>query len=208
MLALALDAFPPVAFDLGLYGWTPTLEFTGHIRRRPQPGWLRVVLSTDNVGGGLMEEDARIWDSAGNLVAQSRQLCECVRCPTRLLTSFPRDAVCRWAQSRSTVGSRRGPAAPVPLRGPDRAGVAGRQPGRLPRRGRHLRRPRRHRAGHPGLGWKSSMRSQPSSPVIPWSMHPPRRKARRAGLGPRRRAGARFSGIRRGLEPATRRLNS
>lgn len=75
MLALALDAFPPVAFDLGLYGWTPTLEFTGHIRRRPQPGWLRVVLSTDNVGGGLMEEDARIWDSADNLVAQSRQLC-------------------------------------------------------------------------------------------------------------------------------------
>jgi acyl-CoA thioesterase len=75
MLALALDAFPPVAFDLGLYGWTPTLEFTGHIRRRPEPGWLRVALSTDNLGGGLMEEDARIWDSSGALVAQSRQLC-------------------------------------------------------------------------------------------------------------------------------------
>lgn len=75
MLALALDAFPPVAFDLGLYGWTPTLEFTGHIRRRPAPGWLRVVLTTENVGGGLMEEDRRIWDSTGSLVAQSRQLC-------------------------------------------------------------------------------------------------------------------------------------
>lgn len=75
MLALALDAFPPVAFDLGLYGWTPTLEFTGHIRRRPAPGWLRVVLSTENLGGGMMEEDARIWDSTGALVAQSRQLC-------------------------------------------------------------------------------------------------------------------------------------
>jgi acyl-CoA thioesterase len=75
MLALALDAFPPVAFDLGLYGWTPTLEFTGHIRRRPAPGWLRVVLSTENLGGEMMEEDARIWDSTGALVAQSRQLC-------------------------------------------------------------------------------------------------------------------------------------
>ncbi|WP_353508784.1 thioesterase family protein [Intrasporangium sp.] len=75
MLALALDAFPPVAFDLGLYGWTPTLEFTGHIRRRPAPGWLQVVLSTENHAGGMLEEDARIWDSAGNLVAQSRQLC-------------------------------------------------------------------------------------------------------------------------------------
>ena len=75
LLALALDAFPPVAFDLGLYGWTPTLEFTGHIRRRPAPGWLRVVLTTENYAGGMLEEDARIWDSAGNLVAQSRQLC-------------------------------------------------------------------------------------------------------------------------------------
>ena len=81
MLALALDAFPPVAFDLGLYGWTPTLEFTGHIRRRPEPGWLRVALSTGNLGGGLMEEDAQIWDSSGNLVAQSRQLCS-VRGPS------------------------------------------------------------------------------------------------------------------------------
>lgn len=75
MLMMALDALPPVAFDLGMLGWTPTLEFTGHIRRRPTPGWLLVSLSSENVGGGLMEEDAKIWDSAGHLVAQSRQLC-------------------------------------------------------------------------------------------------------------------------------------
>jgi acyl-CoA thioesterase len=75
MLMMALDALPPVAFDLGLFGWTPTLEFTGHVRRRPEPGWLRVALSSENLGGGMMEEDAMIWDSAGNLVAQSRQLC-------------------------------------------------------------------------------------------------------------------------------------
>ncbi len=75
MLMMALDALPPVAFDLGMLGWTPTLEFTGHIRRRPAPGWLLVSLASENVGGGLMEEDAKIWDSAGQLVAQSRQLC-------------------------------------------------------------------------------------------------------------------------------------
>jgi acyl-CoA thioesterase len=75
MLMMALDALPPVAFDLGLFGWTPTLEFTGHIRRRPAPGWLRVSLSSETLGGGMMEEDALIWDSEGNLVAQSRQLC-------------------------------------------------------------------------------------------------------------------------------------
>ncbi len=74
-LMMALDAMPPVAFDLGLFGWTPTLEFTGHVRRRPEPGWLRVALSTENLGGGMLEEDAMIWDSAGNFVAQSRQLC-------------------------------------------------------------------------------------------------------------------------------------
>ena len=75
LLMMALDALPPVAFDLGLFGWTPTLEFTGHIRRRPEPGWLQVVLGSQTLGGGMMEEDAAIWDSAGNLVAQSRQLC-------------------------------------------------------------------------------------------------------------------------------------
>lgn len=74
-LLWALDALPPVAFDLGLLGWTPTLEFSAHLRRHPAPGWLQVQLRTENVAGGLMEEDARIWDSEGNLVALSRQLC-------------------------------------------------------------------------------------------------------------------------------------
>ena len=75
LLMMALDSLPPVAFDLGILGWTPTLEFTGHVRRRPAPGWLKVSLSSENVGGGMMEEDASIWDSTGALVAQSRQLC-------------------------------------------------------------------------------------------------------------------------------------
>lgn len=73
-LLLAADAFPPVAFDLGMVGWTPTLELTVHVRGRPAPGWLRVRVSTVNVAGGLLEEDAEVWDSAGRLVAQSRQL--------------------------------------------------------------------------------------------------------------------------------------
>jgi acyl-CoA thioesterase len=75
LLLFALDALPPVAFDLGILGWAPTLEFTGHIRRRPAPGWLRVELTTSNVTAALMEEDAVVWDSDGYVVAQSRQLC-------------------------------------------------------------------------------------------------------------------------------------
>ena len=73
-LLLAADAFPPVAFDLGMVGWTPTLELTVHVRANPAPGWLRVKVSTVNVAGGMLEEDAEVWDSADRLVAQSRQL--------------------------------------------------------------------------------------------------------------------------------------
>lgn len=73
-LLLAADAFPPVSFDLGMFGWTPTLELTVHVRARPAPGWLRVKVSTVNVAGGMLEEDAEVWDSADRLVVQSRQL--------------------------------------------------------------------------------------------------------------------------------------
>ena len=74
MLLFAVDALPPVTFDLGLFGWTPTVELTVHVRARPVPGWLRVVHSTRNLAGGFLEEDAEIWDESGRLVAQSRQL--------------------------------------------------------------------------------------------------------------------------------------
>lgn len=74
LLLLAVDALPPVAFELGLPGWTPTLELTAHVRCRPAPGWLRVNLASRTLSGGYLEEDAEIWDSEGRLVALSRQL--------------------------------------------------------------------------------------------------------------------------------------
>ncbi|WP_240137264.1 thioesterase family protein [Streptomyces sp. MUM 178J] len=73
-LLLAVDALPPTAFELGLEGWTPTVELTAHIRCRPAPGPLRVSITTRNLAGGFLEEDADVWDSADRLVAQSRQL--------------------------------------------------------------------------------------------------------------------------------------
>ncbi|WP_405588280.1 thioesterase family protein [Streptomyces sp. NBC_01190] len=78
-LLFAADALPPTAFDLGLKGWTPTLELTVHVRSRPAPGPLRVSLTTRNLAGGLMEEDGEVWDSADRLVAQSRQLARAPR---------------------------------------------------------------------------------------------------------------------------------
>jgi hypothetical protein len=73
-LLLAVDALPPTAFDLGLAGWVPTLELTVHLRAQPAPGPVRVALTTRNLAGGLLEEDAQVWDSRDRLVAQSRQL--------------------------------------------------------------------------------------------------------------------------------------
>ncbi|MEV1054755.1 thioesterase family protein [Streptomyces sp. NPDC049887] len=73
-LLLTVDALPPTSFELGLKGWTPTVELTTHIRCRPAPGLLRVSITTRNLAGGFLEEDAEVWDSADRLVAQSRQL--------------------------------------------------------------------------------------------------------------------------------------
>ena len=74
-LVLAVDAFPPTAFNARLpVAWTPTVELTAHVRARPAPGWLRCTFTTRFVTGGFLEEDGEIWDDTGRLVAQSRQL--------------------------------------------------------------------------------------------------------------------------------------
>ncbi|MER6911825.1 thioesterase family protein [Streptomyces sp. NPDC000594] len=78
-LLLAVDALPPTSFDLGLSGWTPTVELTVHVRCRPAPGPLRIAIATRNLAGGFLEEDAEVWDSADRLVAQSRQLAKAPR---------------------------------------------------------------------------------------------------------------------------------
>ncbi|MEU3918305.1 thioesterase family protein [Streptomyces sp. NPDC029004] len=78
-LLLTVDALPPTSFELGLKGWTPTVELTTHIRCRPAPGPLRVSITTRNLAGGFLEEDAEVWDSADRLVAQSRQLAKVPR---------------------------------------------------------------------------------------------------------------------------------
>lgn len=73
-LVLIADAMPPAVFELAPGGWVPTLEFTVYIRARPSPGWLRAWMRTQHLRNGLLEEDGEVWDSAGVLVAQSRQL--------------------------------------------------------------------------------------------------------------------------------------
>ncbi|MGK2875964.1 MAG: thioesterase family protein [Nocardioides sp.] len=73
-LLQVVDALMPVTMDLGRFGWAPTLELTAHVRALPAPGPVQVRHRTTALHSGLFDEDCEVWDSAGVLVAQSRQL--------------------------------------------------------------------------------------------------------------------------------------
>ena len=83
LLALAVDGLPPVVFGLGATGWAPTVELTMYMRMVPAPGPLRVAARCRHVSGGWFDEEAEVWDSAGNLAAQSRQIARVGRGPLR-----------------------------------------------------------------------------------------------------------------------------
>jgi acyl-coenzyme A thioesterase PaaI-like protein len=74
LLALAVDGLPPVVFGLGVTGWSPTVELTWNMRAVPSPGPLRVATRCRHVSGSWFDEEAEVWDTAGQLVAQSRQM--------------------------------------------------------------------------------------------------------------------------------------
>ena len=70
---VALDALPPVTFDLGIFGWVPTVELTAYLRRVPAQGWLACRMTGRLIDGGWIDEDTELWDAEGRLVAQARQ---------------------------------------------------------------------------------------------------------------------------------------
>lgn len=74
VLALAVDALPPVVFSAGARGWAPTVELTWYLRALPAPGWLTVTGSGELIAEGWFDENVEVRDSAGRLVAQSHQL--------------------------------------------------------------------------------------------------------------------------------------
>ncbi len=81
-LALFADAMPPAVFEvLPNSQWVPTVELTVHFRAVPEPGWLRGRFVTRFLVGGFFEEDGELWDSTGQLVAQSRQLAMVIPVP-------------------------------------------------------------------------------------------------------------------------------
>lgn len=83
LLALAVDALPPVVLNTGAGGWAPTVELTWHMRSVPAPGWLALHGSGRLVSDGWFDEEVEVWDAAGRLVAQSRQLARIGRAARR-----------------------------------------------------------------------------------------------------------------------------
>jgi hypothetical protein len=73
-LVLFADVLPPTSWGLGLFGWSPTVQLQVLVRALPAPGWCLVESRASEVAGGWLDENYRIWDATGRLVAQSRQL--------------------------------------------------------------------------------------------------------------------------------------
>ena len=73
-LLLFADVLPPTSWSIGMMGWAPTVQLQVLVRALPAPGWCLVEASASEVAGGWLDEDYRIWDATGRLVAQSRQL--------------------------------------------------------------------------------------------------------------------------------------
>lgn len=72
-LATLVDTAAPAVLELGVTD-SATVELTVHVRARPAPGWLAARVATRHLAGGYYEEDVELWDTTGQLVAQSRQL--------------------------------------------------------------------------------------------------------------------------------------
>jgi hypothetical protein len=68
------DVAMPVTFNLGWFGWAPTVQLTALLRARPANGWLRLLVEAKAVHGRWFDEDALVVDSTGRLVCQARQL--------------------------------------------------------------------------------------------------------------------------------------
>lgn len=78
-LILFADVLPPTSWSIGLMGWSPTVQLQVLVRAVPAPGWCLVEARAGEVAGGWLDEDYRIWDATGRLVAQSRQLARAPR---------------------------------------------------------------------------------------------------------------------------------
>jgi hypothetical protein len=74
-LVVAVDAMPPIGYDLGAPGWAPTMQLSAHVCRLPAPGPIRIHVVATEVDGGQVDHVVRAWDSKDRLVVQASQIC-------------------------------------------------------------------------------------------------------------------------------------
>lgn len=76
-IALFLDSWPPAVFNRTMQAdamGAPTLEYTVHWRNVPSSTWCYGRFETRTLSGGYVDENGELFDEAGTLVAESRQL--------------------------------------------------------------------------------------------------------------------------------------
>ena len=83
------DVLPPSLWATGLFGWAPTVQLQVLVRGLPAAGWCLVEARGGLLADGWHDEDYRIWDSTGRLVAQSRQLARTPRQRARGSSTSP-----------------------------------------------------------------------------------------------------------------------
>jgi acyl-CoA thioesterase len=74
-LPMFADALPQPVLNVGVVAlWTPTIELTVHVRRRPTTQRLGVSFHTQLLAGTYFESSGTLWNEDGTLVAMSRQI--------------------------------------------------------------------------------------------------------------------------------------
>src|SRR5262249_26315021 len=143
LLALAVDALPPVVLRLGPFGWSPTVELTWHMRAVPAAGPLRIATRGRHGSGRWVDEGAEGWGPAGRPGAQGRRIARA--------RPAARNLVDRASDDHRLLGVVPRPGQPLLLLPAGGGGVpAAARPGqRVGRRAAAARGPVRHRCGLP-----------------------------------------------------------
>jgi acyl-coenzyme A thioesterase PaaI-like protein len=71
---LATDLLVPTVARIGYRSWAPTVQMTVQLHRPPAPGPLAVEAECGELRDGWFDEEARVFDAAGHLIARGRQL--------------------------------------------------------------------------------------------------------------------------------------
>jgi acyl-CoA thioesterase len=71
---LATDLLVPTVARIGHRSWAPTVQMTVQLHRPPVAGPLAVEAEAGELRDGWFDEEARVFDAAGHLIARGRQL--------------------------------------------------------------------------------------------------------------------------------------